>query len=110
MQNRLHHSRLGFGAAFEPDFLLFLERDFDGSACVVQLFIEPKGSHIAAGDEWKERFLKAIENQAEVPQVAGRTFKVKGLPLFNEADWPAAAAFREAGLGFKAATEPGDRL
>lgn len=84
------------GAAFEPDFLLFLEHDFDGGAAMVQLFIEPKGSHIAAGEEWKQRFLASIEAQAEVPNFHGKAYKLRGLPFFNENDWPAASAFREA--------------
>lgn len=84
------------GSGFEPDFLLYLERDWDGKPATVQIFLEPKGGHLLAHDDWKSHFLQAIEQQAQVPAFGGRTYKVKGMPLFNEQDWPAAQRFRDA--------------
>lgn len=84
------------GRAFEPDFLLFLQRDWGGAARVLQLFVEPKGGHIAAGDEWKEKFLREIGARAELPEAFAGGHVIEGLPFFNEQDWPAGVAFREA--------------
>jgi Uncharacterized protein conserved in bacteria len=90
------------GAGFEPDFLLFLDHDEKGEAVVVQLFIEPKGKHLAAGEEWKNDFLAAIEAQHELPEVYAKTHKLRGLPFFDESSLEAAKKFRESGLGYKA--------
>ena len=90
------------GRGFEPDFLLFFERDEDGSGAVVQLFAEPKGGHIADADRWKEEFLEAIERQAELPTFVGKTYRVRGLPFANETDWRKSQQFREAVLGYGA--------
>lgn len=84
------------GAGFEPDFLLFLERDWHGESTMVQIFMEPKGAHLLANDDWKGHFLESIESQAKVPKFKGKAYKVHGLPLFSEGDWPQANAFREA--------------
>jgi type III restriction enzyme len=84
------------GAGFEPDFLLFLDHDEKGEAVVVQLFIEPKGKHLAKGEEWKNDFLQSIETQAELPQVYAKTHKLRGLPFFDEQSLETAQRFREA--------------
>ncbi len=84
------------GAGFEPDFLLFLDHDDKGEAVVVQLFIEPKGKHLAAGEEWKNEFLEAIEAQHELPEIYAKTHKLRGLPFFDESTLEAAKRFREA--------------
>ncbi|MDA0976741.1 MAG: hypothetical protein O3C38_05400 [Proteobacteria bacterium] len=46
------------GQGFEPDFILFLKKRGGGKELVYQVFVEPKGSHIADNDRWKESFLK----------------------------------------------------
>ena len=89
------------GAGFEPDFLLYLERDWDGEPATVQIFLEPKGGHLLAKDDWKSHFLEAIERQAVLPDMGGKTYVVKGLPLFNENDWPTARRFRDAASGYR---------
>jgi type III restriction enzyme len=43
------------GSAFEPDYLLFM-KDKKGKDLNYQLFIEPKGSHLAEYDKWKNDF------------------------------------------------------
>ena len=89
------------GAGFEPDFLLYLERDWQGEPATVQIFLEPKGGHLLANDDWKGLFLEAIESEADLPHAAGRTYKIMGLPLFNEADWPTAQRFRDRAQAFR---------
>lgn len=84
------------GAGFEPDFLLFLDHDEQGEAVVIQLFIEPKGKHLAKGEDWKNDFLEAIEAQHELPEVYAKTHKLRGLPFFDETSLNTAQRFREA--------------
>ncbi len=90
------------GAGFEPDFLLFLEHDEKGEAVVVQLFIEPKGAHLAKGEEWKNDFLEAIEAQHELPEVYAKSHKLRGLPFFDESSLETSKRFRASALGYKA--------
>ena len=77
------------GQAFEPDFLLFLRRSGDGKETIMQLFIEPKGSHLADQDKWKEDFLKQLRNDAKMHVLfQGSDYKILGLPFFNDsAPW-----------------------
>lgn len=77
------------GQAFEPDFLLFLRRSGDGKDAIMQLFIEPKGSHLVTQEKWKEDFLKQLKNDAQMHVVfQGRDYKVLGLPFYNDsAPW-----------------------
>ena len=41
------------GQGFAPDFVLFL-KDKKGKKLSYQIFIEPKGKHIAGTDDWKK--------------------------------------------------------
>ena len=72
------------GRAFAPDFVLFLRRkdgeDYDN----LQIFIEPKGTHLLANDQWKEDFLNQIQG-ADIGQfcLKGEKFNIYGLPFFN---------------------------
>ena len=77
------------GQAFEPDFLLFLRRFGDGKEAIMQLFIEPKGSHLADQDKWKEDFLKQLKSDAKMHVLfQGSDYKILGLPFFNDsAPW-----------------------
>ena len=52
-----------------------------------QLFIEPKGTHLLTEDEWKEDFLKEIEQEYSLPALImyeSKEFKLYGLPFYNE--------------------------
>lgn len=72
------------GRPFAPDFVLFLRRkdgeDYDN----LQIFIEPKGTHLLANDQWKENFLNQIQG-ADIGQfcLKGEKFNIYGLPFFN---------------------------
>lgn len=103
------------GRAFAPDFVLFLRRkvvandsfpsqelvtndsyrsedvvakeslpsqaDYDN----LQIFIEPKGTHLIANDQWKQDFLNQIAGKADlgVFTLQGEQFNIYGLPFFN---------------------------
>lgn len=72
------------GRPFAPDFVLFLRRkdgtDYDN----LQIFIEPKGTHLLVTDQWKEDFLNQIQG-ADTGQfcLKGEKFNIYGLPFFN---------------------------
>ena len=61
LRNEGHFSIYNFsdGRPFQPDFVLFL-REKNGHALSYQLFIEPKGEHLAETDRWKAEFLQEI--------------------------------------------------
>lgn len=76
------------GQGFAPDFLLLLKTKNDGNA-YFQIFIEPKGEHLAGNDNdgWKEKFLEEISERYGLskPQKAeNKDFILYGLPFFNE--------------------------
>lgn len=74
------------GAAFEPDFVLFMRhKDSDDKFDNIQIFIEPKGAHIEAKDKWKEEFLLQIGEDAIVSfETKNDRFRLWGLPFFIE--------------------------
>jgi type III restriction enzyme len=52
------------GERFEPDYVLFLQKNKSDGYEQLQIFIEPKGSHLIAGDQWKEDFLLEMKDNA----------------------------------------------
>ena len=64
VRNERHFKIYNFedGRGFEPDFVLFLLQK-NGETITYQLFIEPKGKYLEKHDEWKETFLKTIQEQ-----------------------------------------------
>ena len=73
------------GRAFEPDFLLFLQKQPKGKSTVLQIFIEPKGDHIADGERWKENFLKDIKSKHKLKVMfENKEYIIYGMPFFNE--------------------------
>ena len=64
VRNERHFKIFNFadGRAFEPDFVLFLLQK-NGETITYQLFIEPKGDFLKEHDEWKETFLKEIQEK-----------------------------------------------
>lgn len=76
--------RFSDGAAVEADFVLFaLERD-TGKQVIHQVFVETKGGHLRAQDEWKEEFLKQIEKEHRITTLfKGRKYKLIGMPFYG---------------------------
>lgn len=74
------------GAAFEPDFILFLRRKGKGTKYDnLQIFIEPKGENLRKQDAWKEEFLLEIKEMAEVQWCTPvNNYNVWGVPFFTE--------------------------
>ena len=74
------------GAAFEPDFILFLRRKGKGTKYDnLQIFIEPKGENLRKQDAWKEEFLLEIKEMAEVRWcTSANDYNVWGVPFFTE--------------------------
>lgn len=73
------------GSPFEPDYVLFLREQSNDSYDNIQIFIEPKGSHLAKTDAWKEECLRAIHERATVEfSTQSDKFDIWGLPFFNQ--------------------------
>lgn len=74
------------GARFEPDFVLLLGREGPSGREQLQVFLEPKGSHLIQEEQWKEDFLLSLSR--EVPARRGPdgvSYAVRGLHFFNRA-------------------------
>lgn len=69
------------GRTFEPDFLLFCQQK-DGRKLSIQVFIEPKGGHLAAKDKWKEDLLKAMKDKHIVVKDLDN-YIITGVPFYN---------------------------
>jgi len=73
------------GNPIEPDFVLFLKEKGKKKIIQYQLFIEPKGTHLLKTDQWKEEFLKEIENNFELQLLIGNgSYELIGMPFYNE--------------------------
>lgn len=75
------------GAAFEPDFVLFMKEKKNGKALSYQLFIEPKGDGYIDKDKWKQDFLEQIHIKAKIKKIEmlyeDDKYKIYGLPFYN---------------------------
>ena len=74
------------GARFEPDYVLFLQRDKTDGFEQLQIFIEPKGTQLLEKDAWKEKFLLQLKTEA-VPVtifVDDNDYRIWGLHFFNQ--------------------------
>ncbi|MFN3782438.1 MAG: hypothetical protein ACK4R6_00850 [Spirosomataceae bacterium] len=66
------------GRAFEPDFLLFCRKRNEEQK-VLQVFIEPKGTHLKDYDKWKNDFLKEIQAGKKNFTVSSSSYIIKGI-------------------------------
>lgn len=74
------------GERFEPDYVLFLQRDNTDGFEQLQVFIEPKGTQLLEKDAWKEKFLLQLKTEA-VPTtifVDDNDYRIWGLHFFNQ--------------------------
>jgi type III restriction enzyme len=82
------------GAATEPDFFAMFQGKADNKTVSLQVFIEPKGDHLLAHDQWKENFLMEIKEKGRVTLLTqSEEFLVWGMPFYNKA---AEAGFSSA--------------
>ncbi|MBB6002045.1 DEAD/DEAH box helicase family protein [Arcicella rosea] len=70
------------GRAFEPDFLLFAKQK-EGDNLTMQVFIEPKGKHLAKEDKWKEDFLHQLREDKKTIEFNTDHYLITGLPFYN---------------------------
>ena len=84
-ERQLHIYSFEGGERFEPDYLLFLHKNKGDDYEQLQVFIEPKGTHLIANDIWKENFLLDIEKQAVVTKVFvdDNQYRIWGFHFFN---------------------------
>ena len=69
------------GRRFEPDFLLFCKQKEENIA--YQVFIEPKGKHLIAHDQWKEDFLNEIAENKEIVEIHSDKYLLTAVPFYN---------------------------
>ena len=84
LRNERHFSIYSFsdGSPFQPDFVLFL-REKNGESLSYQLFIEPKGEHLAETDRWKEKFLAEIRAEYRSKILTENSkYRIIGVPSF----------------------------
>ena len=79
------------GRGFQPDFLLLLHGKQNGQNAYYQVFIEPKGKHLAGDDNdgWKEKFLEKISERYGLKNIVMEKengYILIGLPFFNDED------------------------
>jgi type III restriction enzyme len=92
VRNEMHFPIYSFqdGAAFYPDFVLFLEDRTGTSMGGLQVFLEPKGDQFLdsqsrftnSRESWKQNLLTTLEERAIVSATSGG-HAVIGLPFFN---------------------------
>ncbi len=85
-ERQLHIYSFDGGERFEPDYLLFLHSPKNEGYEQLQVFIEPKGTHLVETDKWKEDFLLEIEGKA-IPTkvfVDDNEYKIWGFHFFNQ--------------------------
>ena len=74
------------GERFEPDYVLFLQKEKTDGYEQIQIFIEPKGSQLLEKDAWKEKFLLQLREEVipTVKYVDDNEYKIWGLHFFNQ--------------------------
>ena len=85
-ERQLHIYSFEAGERFEPDYVLFLHSKKQEGYEQLQIFIEPKGSHLIENDKWKENFLLELKSKA-VPVttfVDDNSYKIWGFHFFNK--------------------------
>ncbi|UTC48400.1 DEAD/DEAH box helicase family protein [Treponema vincentii] len=89
------------GRGFQPDFLLFLHGKAGNPNAYYQVFIEPKGSHLAGDDNdgWKQAFLEEISRRygkEHIVMERNSSYVLIGLPFFNTEDKGLKSKFTES--------------
>lgn len=87
-ERQLHIYSFNGGERFEPDYVLFLCSKQNDGYEQLQVFIEPKGTHLLEKDSWKEKFLLDIEAKAVAKKifVDDNKYRIWGFHFYNEAE------------------------
>lgn len=74
------------GERFEPDYVLFLQKEKADGYEQLQIFIEPKGTQLLGKDSWKEKFLLQLQDEAVPVTVFAddNDYKIWGFYFFNQ--------------------------
>lgn len=74
------------GERFEPDYVLFLQKNMTDGYEQIQIFIEPKGNQLLDKDAWKEEFLLQLEEKAEatIKFADDNKYRIRGFHFFNQ--------------------------
>lgn len=85
-ERALHIYSFDDGERFEPDYVLFLQKDKTDGYEQIQIFIEPKGSQLLEKDAWKERFLLQMKEQVvpTIKFVDDNEYRIWGFHFFNQ--------------------------
>ena len=85
-ERQLHIYSFDGGERFEPDYVLFLHSHKMEGYEQLQVFIEPKGTHLVENDKWKEDFLLQLKDNA-IPVIKfadDNKYKIWGFHFFNQ--------------------------
>lgn len=74
------------GERFEPDYVLFLQKKKTDGFEQMQIFIEPKGTHLLEKDAWKEEFLLQMRDEAIPVKIFAddNEYRIWGFHFFNQ--------------------------
>jgi len=89
------------GEGFQPDFLLLLRGKKKNNSAYFQVFIEPKGKHLAGEDNdgWKQNLLMKISKEygfAKPLVEKSDKYILIGMPFFNKTDSEMYNSFEES--------------
>lgn len=84
-ERQMHIYSFDGGERFEPDYVLFLQKNKEDGYEQIQVFIEPKGTHLLEKDKWKEDFLLQLKEDAVAVKtyVDDNNYHIWGLHFFN---------------------------
>lgn len=84
-ERQMHIYSFDGGERFEPDYVLFLQKDNTDGFEQMQVFIEPKGTHLIELDKWKEDFLLQLKENATPVKtfVDDNNYHIWGFHFFN---------------------------
>lgn len=85
-ERQFHLYSFDGGDRFEPDFVIFLQRkNTEDGYDQLQVFVEPKGTHLLEQDKWKEHFLLQMEAKAHavIKFASNNKYDILGFHFFN---------------------------
>ena len=87
-ERQFHLYSFDNGLRFEPDYIIFLwknKKDGTDGYEQLQIFVEPKGTHLLSNDAWKEDFLLEIEEYSipTIQFVDDNNYKILGFHFYN---------------------------
>ena len=84
-ERQFHLYAFDDGGRFEPDYVLFLHKNNEDGFEQLQVFIEPKGTHLISNDAWKEKFLLQMKEQAIPVKILkdDNSYFIWGFHFFN---------------------------